>query len=403
MPVRPYRPPLRKNRPWAYHAGATTRGVVNKAGRGAARSAERASVDKIAQAINLGVDAFIQLLIVLTGNFLVILILLFWMIGQFVTGGNTIAQFALKAVGLNPSVFGLNSQALEQVVGDLKDLGEPIKVGQVFNRYDGGSVTVNSGFGNRLHPIHKTHRHHPGIDLPLESGYPLFAWTETEVNCTVSGGYGNLATLKLSNGQVYRGAHLSSCTSGGYQAGQIYGRVGTTGTSTANHLHWEQKDQFGRLVHPRTNPLQATLTGKWPGGGASSTGGIDMDFIKNLEGFHPTAYVDGSEGGRTRWSWGYGTKAPGPGQTISQEQAHQDMVAYLDRNCLPHIPESLTPNQKTAAASLCYNVGPGVTGWSIWKDIQAGGNPAFTSYTRNTAGANLLPRRQKEQSMWEGK
>jgi GH24 family phage-related lysozyme (muramidase) len=237
----------------------------------------------------------------------------------------------------------------------------------------------------------------------LEGGYPLFVWTDTEVVCTQSSGYGNLATLKLGNGQVYQAGHLSACSGGNLGAGQIYGRVGTTGVSSGNHLHWNQKNNLGSLEHPQTNPLQATITGKWPGAvGGGDTGGIDMDFIKNLEGFHPTAYIDGSEGGRTRWSWGYGTKAPGPGQTISQEQAHQDMVAYLEANCLPHIPASLSSNQKTAAASLCYNVGPGVTNWSIWKEIEAGGNPNFTGYTRNTAGANLMPRRQKEQAMWDG-
>ena len=409
MPVRPYRPPMGKHRPWAYHAGATTRGVVDKAGKGAARAAERASVDKVAQAINLGVDAFIQLLIVLTANGLVIFVLAFWAIDKVQDTGGGFARLMLQVLGLPTSIFGNALPALGSgSSGDMNDLGAKVEKGQVFNRYDGGTIAVNSGWGPRNTGIKGASRYHRGIDLPLEGGYPLFAWAETEVVCQGSAsdtsGYGLMATLKLGNGQVYQAAHLSSCDGGKKQSGQTYGTVGSSGTSSGNHLHWNQKNGLGQLVHPQTNPPQATLTGKWPGGsGGSATGGIDMDFIKQLEGFHPTAYVDGSEGGRTRWSIGYGTKASGPGQTISQEQAHQDMVAYLDRNCLPHIPESLTPGQKTAAASLCYNVGPGVTGWSIWKEIQAGGNPNFTGYTRNTAGANLMPRRQKEQNMWNGK
>jgi len=406
MPVKPYRPPMGKHRPWAYHAGATTRTVVDTAGKGAARAAERASVDKVAQAINLGVDAFIQLLIVLTANGLVIFILAFWAIDQGQNAGGGFTKFLLQILGI-PNIPGLSLPSFGgggNSGGDMTDLGEKVQLGQVFNRFDGGTIAVNSGWGPRNTGIPGASRYHRGIDLPLERGYPLFAWTETEVVCAWHGGYGNLATLKLGNGQVYQAGHLSSCDGGTKKAGDVYGRVGTTGVSSGNHLHWNQKNALGQLVHPQTNPLQATLTGKWPGvSGGSATGGIDMDFIKQLEGFHPTAYVDGTEGGRTRWSIGYGTKASGPGQTITQEQAHQDMVAYLDKNCLPHIPESLTPGQKTAAASLCYNVGPGVTGWSIWKEIQAGGNPNFTGYTRNTAGANLLPRRQKEQAMWEGK
>lgn len=403
MPVRPYRPPLRTHRPWAYHAGAVARGTVDKAGKGVARSAERASVDKIAQAINLGVDAFIQLLIVLGANGLVIFILVFWLIGQMTAGGGSMLQLALKLVGLNPSVFGLNSAALQQVTGDMNDLGAKVEKGQVFNRFDGGTVTVNSGWGPRNTGIPGASRYHKGIDLALEAGYPVFAWVEMEVTCTESGGYGNMATLKPNNGQVYQAAHLSVCDEGAYVAGQIYGRVGSTGVSSGNHLHWNQKSRVGQLVHPQTNPLQATLTGKWPGGGSSATGGIDIDFIKKLEGsFHPTAYLDGSENGKTRWSWGYGTKAPGPGQTITEEEAHKQMASYIEKHCLPIIPQNLAANQQTAAASLCYNAGPGVKTWAIWKDIEAGGAASFTSYTRSTTG-NLTSRRQKEQDMWEGK
>lgn len=402
MPVRPYRPPLRKPMPWVYHAGAVTRGTVNRGGKKVIRQIERNSVDRIAQSMNIAVEALIHLFIVLGAGSLVTLILIFHLVNEVQDTGNSALQFALKMLGLPSTIFGLPAKALGEG-GDLNDLGEKVEKGQVFNRYDGGTVAVNSGWGPRNTGIPGASTFHQGIDLPLEGGYPLFVWTETEVVCAQDKGYGNLATLKTGGGQVYQAGHLSSCSGGSMSAGQIYGRVGTTGVSSGNHLHWIQKNGLGQKVHPQTNPLQATITGKWPGGGSSAVGGIDLDFIKELEGFHPTAYIDGHEEGRTRWSWGYGTKAPGPGQTISQEQAHEEMANYLAQNCLPHIPESLSANQKTAAASLCYNVGPGVTSWSIWDDIKAGGSPNFTGYTKNTAGANLMPRRQKEQSMWEGK
>lgn len=408
MPVRPYRTPIRTPRPWVYHAGAVARETVDKAGKQFVDQVERGSVDRISQAMNVAVDAGIHLIIVLGSSSLVVVILILHLLNQVQDSGGTFMKFAFQLLGLPTNLIGGAAPARPRGGGDMTDLGEKVQKGQVFNRFDGGTVAVNSGWGPRNTGIPGASRYHRGIDLPLEGGYPLFAWTDTEVVCTGSAkatsGYGLMATLKLGNGQVYQAAHLSACSGGQLAQGQIYGRVGTSGTSSGNHLHWNQKNNLGSLVHPQTNPLQATLTGKWPGAiGGGDAGGIDMDFIKELEGFHPTAYIDGSEGGRTRWSWGYGTKAPGPGHTISQEQAHQDMVAYLERNCLPHIPDSLSSNQKTAAASLCYNVGPGVTGWSIWKEIEAGGNPNFTGYTRNTAGANLMPRRQKEQAMWEGR
>jgi GH24 family phage-related lysozyme (muramidase) len=405
--TRKYRPPIRKPSPWAYHAGATVRSTADKAGRRIVRQADRAAQDHIGHAINTAVEAGAHLVIVLSGSGIVLLILLFHLISEVKDSGNTLTQFTLKILGLPTSIFGLGANALAAgSSGDMNNKGAPVDGGQVFNRFDGGTVAVSSGWGPRAKPTAGASSFHKGIDLPLEVGYPLFAWTETEVVCSSSSGYGEngLGTLKLANGQVYQAGHLSSCTSGSYAPGQVWGRVGNKGVSTGAHLHWIEKNGLGQIIHPSTNPLQAVVTGKWPGGGGgSSANGIDVDFIKGLEGFHPTAYVDGSEGGRTRWSWGYGTKAPGPGQTISQEQAHADLTAYIAGHCLPIIPENLTPNQKTAAASLCYNAGPAVKNWPIWNQIESGGNPNFTAFTKNTAGANLLPRRQKEQDMWEGK
>lgn len=402
MPVRPHRPPLRRNIPFAYHAGATARDFTNKAGRRVVAQSSEKAVDYITQGLNTAIEAAGHFFMVTLALGMVTVILMFHLVGQ--VQNLPFLDLAFRALGIPTQVLSWTGGGDPSKDSDLSDLGEKVKLGQVFNRYDGGTVAVNSGWGPRDTGIPGASRFHRGIDLPLEGGYPLFAWTKTEVVCSSNAGHGNLATLKLGNGQVYRSAHLSSCTSGGYHAGQTYGGVGTTGVSSGNHLHWEQKNSLGQLVHPQTNPLQATLTGKWPGGGASSTGGVDIDFIKKLEGgFHKTAYLDGHENGRTRWSWGYGTKAPGPGQTISQEKAHQELVNYLSTHCLPIIPNSLPAHRKTAAASLCYNAGPGVKNWAIWRDIEANGNPRFTSYTRATTGDSLLNRRTAEQNMWDGK
>jgi GH24 family phage-related lysozyme (muramidase) len=130
--------------------------------------------------------------------------------------------------------------------------------------------------------------------------------------------------------------------------------------------------------------------------GKADIGAVDLGFIKNLEGFHPTAYYDGAQN-----SWGYGTKA-GTG-AITREQAEQEMKAYLEKHCLPIIPDGLSPNKTTALASFCYNLGPAqAQATDLWKAAHSGGNVNFLGYTRSTTGVSLLPRRQKEQSMWNG-
>lgn len=80
-------------------------------------------------------------------------------------------------------------------------------------------------------------------------------------------------------------------------------------------------------------------------------------FIPSVEGFRSTPYWDVS-----RYSWGYGTAAPGATGTITREQAFSDMVAHLmaDYATLSsRITRSLSVNQWTALLSFSYNLGIG--------------------------------------------
>ena len=123
---------------------------------------------------------------------------------------------------------------------------------------------------------------------------------------------------------------------------------------------------------------------------------IDLEFIKRLEGFHSTPYYDG-----TQKSWGYGTKA-GRG-SITREQAEEEMKAYLQKHCLPILPAGLPTHKATAMASFCYNLGPDQAKQTdLWKAVYSGGAVNFLGYTRSVRGADLLPRRRKEQAMWDG-
>jgi GH24 family phage-related lysozyme (muramidase) len=167
--------------------------------------------------------------------------------------------------------------------------------------------------------------------------------------------------------------------------------------------HWKLKQPVIKTVYPipfvdAEQSNRAETPQEWSNDGPAlpSLDQIDIDFIKRLEGFHATPYYDG-----TQMSWGYGTKA-GRG-TITREQAEEEMRAYLQQHCLPILPQGLPAHKATALASFCYNLGPDqAQQTNLWKAAHDGRGVNFLGYTRSAGGVSLLPRRRKEQSMWEG-
>jgi len=116
-----------------------------------------------------------------------------------------------------------------------------------------GSYTPTSPFGWRVHPILHDWRLHTGQDLGAAEGTPVYAVAAgTVVAAGPNEGYGNQVVLDHAGGVqsaydhlavilVPPGAHL--------RAGQMVGRVGSTGLSTAPHLHVEIR-LAGRPVDP---------------------------------------------------------------------------------------------------------------------------------------------------------
>ena len=104
---------------------------------------------------------------------------------------------------------------------------------------------VSSGFGMRFHPILGRWKAHKGTDYAASAGTPVRAIGDAVVvRAGWAGGYGNVLELRHRNGYVTRYGHLRGFAKGiragaRVEIGQTVAYVGTTGLSTAPHLHFE--------------------------------------------------------------------------------------------------------------------------------------------------------------------
>lgn len=114
----------------------------------------------------------------------------------------------------------------------------------------GGKYKYSSAFGPRVHPIYKRLKLHTGLDLGASEGVPIYALANGVVVSKSSGtGYGNYVVIY--HGQIGHRHYFSSYAhmveacplSIGTPVYNhtVIGKVGTTGTSTGNHLHIETR------------------------------------------------------------------------------------------------------------------------------------------------------------------
>ncbi len=127
---------------------------------------------------------------------------------------------------------------------------------------------VASVFGWRVHPVHKDWRHHNGVDLAAsclmdrngKTDSPIIATREGVV--TISGWSDSAGWyVKIDHLDGYTSVYMHMCTRpavkvGDYvTAGEYLGCIGTTGTSTGDHLHfgimkWNERKGKYEYVDP---------------------------------------------------------------------------------------------------------------------------------------------------------
>jgi len=103
-----------------------------------------------------------------------------------------------------------------------------------------------SGFGLRIHPIYKIIKFHYGMDFTAPAGTDVYATGNGVIVAVLSSkrGLGNHIILDHGFGYTSIYAHLSGFNVRAgqkVQRGDVIGFVGSTGTSVANHLHYEIK------------------------------------------------------------------------------------------------------------------------------------------------------------------
>ena len=106
------------------------------------------------------------------------------------------------------------------------------------------SHRISSLYGGRKSPTVGASSFHKGIDISGNYGDNVYAYKYGKVISSGynSGGYGNMILIKHEDGSSTRYAHLSSVlvsVGDTVYGGQTIGRVGSTGISTGNHLHFE--------------------------------------------------------------------------------------------------------------------------------------------------------------------
>lgn len=105
-------------------------------------------------------------------------------------------------------------------------------------------ISLLSGFGMRMHPIHKIRKMHTGLDFTSPVGTPVRATGKGTIKRIEHRrtGYGKNVIIDHGYGYETRYAHLNKISVKEGQVvekGEAIGEVGNTGTSTAPHLHYE--------------------------------------------------------------------------------------------------------------------------------------------------------------------
>jgi hypothetical protein len=133
---------------------------------------------------------------------------------------------------------------------------------------------ITSGYGFRVHPVKKKRLFHEGVDFASPRGTAIVAVADGVVTFSGrKGGYGRTVDIRHVNGLVTRYAHnQDNLVKEGQMVrqGQKIATVGSSGTATGPHVHFEvlkdgtAVDPF-RYIDRQPRPVVAATSGGQPG------------------------------------------------------------------------------------------------------------------------------------------
>ena len=268
---------------------------------------------------------------------------------------------------------------------------------------DPETVDISSQFGYRTDPFGSGEtKFHSGLDISggrglgkvniiaAKDGTVVYS-TKGSVVCPsgskedpCGGGYGNHVIIQHTDGNYTLYAHLyenSLTVSEGdsVKQGQVIGKMGSSGYSTAAHLHFEVREGQND-ISAAVDPLEyIDPDNPRPAGVASEL----VEFVRNFEGTEGStgdSYIIGDCGDGYR-TVGYGvvlesnaSKFAAHGIDINNytfgDTIPKSIVDAVEKeelgDCMSYIEKSiakegitLNANQKNALTSMCYNCGPG--------------------------------------------
>ena len=119
-------------------------------------------------------------------------------------------------------------------------------------------VAGPNAFGDTWGAPRSGGRTHQGVDMMSPGGTPLVAVVAGDVTMKTNALGGNVVWLTGVDGAKYYYAHLAAWEGGSrsVSAGEVIGYVGSTGNTSANHLHFEIHPGGGAAVNPTSTVRQ---------------------------------------------------------------------------------------------------------------------------------------------------
>jgi murein DD-endopeptidase MepM/ murein hydrolase activator NlpD len=161
--------------------------------------------------------------------------------GEFIGNGQILAAQFINQGEIHTALRYLNANG---EINYYSPNGESMRKAFLKNPVD--FVRISSNFNpSRRHPILNTIRAHKGTDYAAPTGTPVVATADGRVTFAARNGtYGKLVVIKHNDRFETKYAHLNSYANGiqngtRVRQGQVIGYVGSTGSATGPHLHYE--------------------------------------------------------------------------------------------------------------------------------------------------------------------